>query len=232
MKKSKNNLKELISLFPVTDYLEAGIDSVIEDGLAKDIPIVGSFLAFGRLADNVKKARTTKKIRSFLEGADDITHQEIELFKKKFEESDSDDDLSDIFENLILLIDQIESEQKAKIIGSLFKLLILGKIQHDLFNDLAFTTKNIYITDIHLFMHGYHNEHTYKDGLGDKLVSFRLLKKEQTISTKAKGFGLKPEEIPPYIETKYSLTNVGMIYLAALHCSYKEYIEPERLVTI
>ena len=50
----------------LTDYLEVGIDSFIEDGILKDIPIVKSIIAGLKLAKNIHDRNLLKQTLSFL----------------------------------------------------------------------------------------------------------------------------------------------------------------------
>lgn len=48
------------------DFLELGIDSVLQDGLFKDIPIVGTIVSMGKFAQNVHDRNLLRQTLTFI----------------------------------------------------------------------------------------------------------------------------------------------------------------------
>ncbi len=115
--------KELGSL--TADYAELGLDALLDDGLAKDIPIVGTFVKAAKIGLNVRDRIYAKKIICFLVQVAETTQEQRDEFVekhcgnvKRFEEA------------VHLILEQADEMEKSSLIGKIFKACILGKIDY------------------------------------------------------------------------------------------------------
>src|SRR5690606_27114115 len=100
------------------DYAEIALDSVLEDGLFKDIPILGSILTLLKIGQSIKEKHLIEKIATFLSCLEDITQEEKDAFLRRLADEDKNEEL---FKKLLLIIDRIDETLKAEIIGNLFR---------------------------------------------------------------------------------------------------------------
>ncbi|MBN3968648.1 hypothetical protein IMW75_25680 [Pseudomonas gregormendelii] len=160
----------------------------------------------------------------FIEGADDLKKEEVANFIAT--RAPEDDPL--LSEHLLELIEQAESEQKAKIIGVLFRRLVRSKISRDQFTDQVRFVNKIYIMDLFNFMHGYHNHYILEDGLGDILVNYRICKRTVSLASQQKN--LLKQETEQYIKVSYEITGVGNKFLKSLHDAYTDMIDQKHML--
>lgn len=109
-----------------TDYTELGLDSILDDGVTKDIPILRTCVSLARVGLNIRDKLYTKKIFDFLCQISNTTQEQREDFIWKY--------CQDIrrFENAVLLIlEQADSIEKSTLIGKIFRACILDKINYD-----------------------------------------------------------------------------------------------------
>jgi hypothetical protein len=116
--------KELSSL--TSDYTELGLDSILDDGIVKDIPVLRTLVSIAKLTKNVRDRLYLKKMSRFLVQLAGTTQEQREEFirkyccnKKRFEET------------ILLILEQADRISKATLIGKIFKACILGKIRYE-----------------------------------------------------------------------------------------------------
>lgn len=209
---------------PLEDAAEAFIDTFVTNEAFGELPIVGSAIGIFKAFRTYKKEKLKEKLKGFIEGTDDLKQEEISRFIAA--RDPKDDPL--LSEHLLELIEQAESEQKAKMIGVTFRRLVRSKINRSQFADQVRFINNIYIIDIFKFMHGYHNPCIFDDGLGDILVNHRICKRSVTLASRDKN--LLSQEKEQYIKITYEITGIGNAFLKTLHDAYKEKIEKKNLL--
>lgn len=209
---------------PLDDAVEAFIDTFVTNGALGELPIAGSAIGIFKAFRAYKTQKLKEKLKGFVEGADDLTQEEISAFVAA--RDPKDDPL--LSEHLLELIEQAESEQKAKIVGVIFRRLVRNKISRSQFADQVRFISQIYIIDLFTFMHGYHNPYIFEEGLGDVLVNHRICKRNVILASRDKNLlNLEKEQ---YIKVSYELTGVGDALLKTLHDAYKDKIEQKNLL--
>lgn len=115
--------KELGSL--TADYTELGLDSILDDGIVKDIPILRTLVGLAKIGLNVRDRIYVKKIYGFLVEVGQTTQEQRDEFVekhcgngKRFEEA------------VLLILEQSDRVEKSALIGKVFKACILGKITY------------------------------------------------------------------------------------------------------
>lgn len=84
----------------------------------KDVPYVGSLLKLGKVFVNIKDWLFTRKLAKFLKESEDVDEET----KNQFYASLSQEDYKRISTYLIHLLSTAEEEDKAMIMGSIYKL--------------------------------------------------------------------------------------------------------------
>jgi len=135
----RKSISNDLSIIP-NDFAELCFDKILSDGILKDIPIVNFLVAFVKAGKSVKEYQFTKKILYFLNGISDI-----ELTKRvRFMEKHG----VNIGSRLILIIDKLDVEEKAKILATLFRAAIYEQIDKEMFLRLAFVVQNSFLEDL------------------------------------------------------------------------------------
>ena len=122
---------------------EDGIFSIVGDKLLKEIPIL-KYLCIGKnLINIIKEYFFVKKIVDFLNEISTISVEERKIFFEKMQK-----DQESFGENVLLIIDRIDSIEKSLIIAKLFKALVEDEIEIDLFYRFCNVVEKVYIEDI------------------------------------------------------------------------------------
>ena len=64
------------------DLVEVALDSLLEDGLLKDIPVVSTIIGVSKSAISIRDKLLARKVLYFLQGLKDITDEERNKFLK------------------------------------------------------------------------------------------------------------------------------------------------------
>ena len=110
---------------------EVAIDAIIEEGVLRDIPIIGSIVGTGKCIKNVSDVLFTKKLIAFLfELRDTDAHEREEAIERW--ENDARYRVR-VGETLLNMINRCDDTQKAKWLSKLFYHLVLKKGYSDVF---------------------------------------------------------------------------------------------------
>lgn len=218
------SVKKSVGNFPVVDYAEALFDSCVESDVLKEIPILSTGIATIKTYLQFKEGKFKKKVEAFVQSAGEFTSEEWEKFSDTL---DKEKNKEHFIDELLEVIERAESEQKAEILGGVFRRLVKEEIEYGHFQDQVRITNDMLTINIHIFMHGYHNPYVLEESLGDILVSYRMAKRKIEIATKTTNMLAGTKE--QYIKTSYEITGIGFLYLATLHQVYEEKIEPRFL---
>ena len=154
LKKLTNSLDKTLKdsdLHNVTAGLsEVLIDSLIEDGIAKDIPIIGTIVGLGKVALGIRERLFLKKIIYFISEL-----KEIPTIKrhKMIDKIDSSQKYRiKVGEKLLYIIEKCEDHEKSKIIAYLFSAFIEGMLTYDEFLRSASVVEKIIPEDLIKFV--------------------------------------------------------------------------------
>lgn len=131
------------------DFIKKGIDcdldilSQIIDS-SQDIPILGPLLKFGKLGLNYIDFLFIKKLGRFLEQSENISEREKQNFLDKLSSSDT----KRISSYLLHLLYTSEEEEKAKIMGMIYKARILNEIDNDMMLRLCSIVYKSFLPDL------------------------------------------------------------------------------------
>lgn len=154
-----------------TEYSEIVYDSILKDGVLKDIPVVGAILGGVQFANSIQKYFITKKLCKFFFELRDIPE---EVRRKKIDEiNNSKKYSSSVGEMIFELLDKIESDGKPEIVGKLFKAVIEEKIEYKTYLQMTHIVKNVFYFDLDLLTNYDENDYIY-DGNSSQLESYGL----------------------------------------------------------
>lgn len=226
-KESKvSSVKSKVENFPVADYAEALLDFCTESELVKAIPVFSTGVGVFKAYSQYKESKFKEKVRSFVDAVGDMSSEDWDKFEVSLEkESKKEQFLNELLE----IIEKADSEQKAKILGGVFRRLVKNEIAHELFEDQVRITNEMRLLKIYDFMHGYHNPYALEESLGDVLVSFRMATRKIELDEKTVDM-LSGKKVQ-YVKTSYEITAIGCAYLITLHQVHKEKIEAGFLYT-
>ncbi|MGE8553995.1 MAG: hypothetical protein ACN6OB_08665 [Chryseobacterium jejuense] len=132
------------------DIGEVIMDSNLEDGILKDIPIIGTLINLNKGRLSIQDRIFSKKILSFLNQLKDIPEEKRIKAIQKIE--DSKDERIKIGEKLIYLIDRTDDHVKAEIIGVMFSEYIKENIDYEDFKRACEIINKTYLGDLLWFL--------------------------------------------------------------------------------
>lgn len=219
-----HEIVEATKELPINEFIDCFIKAAINVGALDNVPIASTIVGLSKTYRRYKEERFKKNFRGFLDGAGEMSEDNLEKIRK----ISSSPDEPHFLESLIETIESSESEQKTKILGAAFRRFIDGRIDRPILTDQIRITKSMYIVDIFHLMHGYHNDHFLEDRIGDVLVNHHICKRSIRLVHEGKGFFDKNTE--PNIKIKYEITPIGQQYLITLHAAYRDKIEEKYLL--
>ena len=130
-----------------SDIVEVIIDSVLEDGLLKDIPIIGSIVGLGKGIMCIQDRLFTKKLLVFLEKLKSIPENQRIKQIEKIENNHSEK--IKVGEKLLYIIQDCDDHLKSVFIGLLFAAYLSEEIEYDSFKRCSDCIIKAYIDDIY-----------------------------------------------------------------------------------
>jgi len=113
---------------------EATLDAFLDQGLVRDIPILGTLVGVGKAGVAVRDVLLIRKLQTFLNEVEDVP-EERERFVK---EMDADPTRRDkVGTHLIVLLDRFEDMDKARFLGRAFRLFLKREISQEDFRRMA-----------------------------------------------------------------------------------------------
>jgi hypothetical protein len=125
------------------DYAEIGLDKLLDEGLLKEIPVIKTLVAIIKTGIAVRERFLIKKFLVFLEEfkSDNIEKKILEKFKKDFGEDEKFRNKTT--EQILVIIEGLDSIKKAKILAHLFSAYLKKLIDWKRFVSLASCLKSL-----------------------------------------------------------------------------------------
>lgn len=122
-----DSLKEE-SISCVSEYVEMGLDAVMEDGILKDIPIVSTAIALYKIGSSLKERHNLKKLLVFLNELNNriLDEQKRKEYQQKFQSNEKFRNQE--IEYLLVLIDRYISYDKPQMLAKLYLAYLEGSI--------------------------------------------------------------------------------------------------------
>lgn len=128
------------------EILEFSIDQALDDGLLKDIPFVGWIVKGVSVGIAISDRILYHKILRFLFALQDTAKSDREKFRRKIE---GDPDFrKSVGEHLVIMLDKIDSFEKANFLAITFDHCLTGDIEHGHFIDLAHIIDRALLSDL------------------------------------------------------------------------------------
>ncbi len=127
------------------DVAEIAIDSILDEGLLKELPVIKTVFTLYKTGKSVKDQFTLRKILSFLNGCNGLSKEETEEFIQNFENEKKSKEFG---MQLLLLIDKTDDIKKAELIGKLFLLLLKKTFDLKVYLRLCYMINKCFYDDI------------------------------------------------------------------------------------
>jgi len=148
-KELSNSLKDTISSSELKniglDIGEITIDSILKDGVLKDIPIIGSLAGIWKTGIAVNDYLFLRKLVAFLNESSKLSEKKRLKLIENLEDNSYQKEAG---EKLIAIIDNLETKSKAVLLGKALNLFGQGVITKEAFWSVAFIIEKIPMQDI------------------------------------------------------------------------------------
>ncbi|MCU7924543.1 MAG: hypothetical protein KZQ88_17775 [Candidatus Thiodiazotropha sp. (ex Dulcina madagascariensis)] len=140
---------------------EVFTDSLMKDGVAKDIPIIGSVIGLGKTAIGIKESLFLKKVIYFICEIKSIPSvQRLEMINQI---NNSEKFRTKVGEKLLYIIDKCDDHEKSQIIAHLFSGFLLKTMTYEEFLRASHIVSQLIIDDLKWFIdNGWEKEDSWK----------------------------------------------------------------------
>lgn len=123
---------------------ELGIDFLLDEGLLKDVPIIGTLTSLVKLGLGIKEVFFLNKLLSFFNSIKDIPLDERNRFMDKYFYGKEEE----FGARLTLTIERYDDIKKPKILANLFKAMCYEEINPSLYFRLSSIVETCFIDDL------------------------------------------------------------------------------------
>ena len=167
-----NSLEETIKdsdLQNVTIGLsEIIFDKLIDNGIVKDIPIIGTVVGLGKATLGIKERLFLKKIIYFISELKNIPQDKRRRIVEKIDGSGKF--RTKVGEKLLFIIDRCEDHEKVQIIARLFAAFLSQKLSYKEFLRSSFIVERTVLEDLIWFVNYEYDDFTFEE-TGDLINS-------------------------------------------------------------
>ena len=112
-----------------TELLEVGLDSVLDDGILKEVPILSTAVSLYKIGNSLKERHYVKKLASFVATLNKgiVNEEKREYYRSKI--TDNPTQSGKELEYILLLIDRYIHSDKAKLLAKLYLAFLDGRIK-------------------------------------------------------------------------------------------------------
>lgn len=173
-----------VSLFEPTfssaiDYLELGIDSIIENESIQGIPVVSTVFGIGKTVYNLRERNLLKQTLNFIKefNQGEMKQEKIEKYRNTIKTNlgKAEKELG----RVLIILDRTIDEIKTKMLAKAYKKYVFEEINWEQFCEISEVINRLFISDISLL-------HKVDDGLisdttqcltyqADRLISLGLI---------------------------------------------------------
>lgn len=127
---------------------EIGVDSLLEDGLLKEVPIFGTVLALGKTAGSFRDYLFTRKLLRFLRSVADLDPEERVSMVNRLEKEPGFGAYAG--ERLIDLLSRLDDEAKPRLVGKALKLYAKCQITAEQLQRINYALERFLLCDLRL----------------------------------------------------------------------------------
>lgn len=152
---------------------EIVIDSVLSEGVMREVPILGTIVGLGKCIKNVYDIQFAKKLIAFLLPIKDVEPEKRKAAIKKWEKDENY--RGQVGDTLLGMIQRCDDAMKAKWLSQLFYELVLKRSESRLFMRAEKTISSLSVMDLQAFLnmsqsHYHHiSEEEYEPFIGSGL---------------------------------------------------------------
>lgn len=134
----------------VGDYLELGIDSILENDSLKEIPIIKTFISVGKITNSIKERNLIKNLAIFINELNSGIINKEKLSRHREELRKNPKKAEKELGRILIILEQTIDNIKSSILGKLYKSYINQEIDWDIFIEFSEITNRLFMFDINI----------------------------------------------------------------------------------
>lgn len=134
----------------VGDYLELGIDSILENDSLKEIPIIKTFISVGKITKSIRERNLIKNLAIFINELNSGKINKEKLSRHKEELRKNPKKAEKELGRILIILEQTIDNIKSSILGKLYKSYINQEIDWDIFIEFSEITNRLFMFDINI----------------------------------------------------------------------------------
>lgn len=145
-----NNSLVIDSSDIVGDYLELGIDSILENDSLKEIPIIKTFISVGKITKSIRERNLIKNLVIFINELNRGKINKEKLSRHREELRKNPKKAEKELGRILIILEQTIDNIKSSILGKLYKSYINQEIDWDIFIEFSEITNRLFMFDINI----------------------------------------------------------------------------------
>ena len=134
----------------IQDYMEIGIDSLFENELAKQVPIIKTLVGIAKVGKDLSERNFTKNLIIFLNELNAGTIDREKLIKHQ-EKLNNDAKLAEKeLGRILIILNQVIDNEKSYFLSKLYKAYVNEIINWDLFCEYSEMLNRLYLQDLNV----------------------------------------------------------------------------------
>ena len=119
------------SVSSMSDILEVGIDSFLDDGIAKDIPLISTVIGIYKVGKSINDLHNLKKLKVFVYAINDGIATKEDIIKYKIELQDNPKKRQQELEYILIIINRYINYEKPQMLAKVYLAYLDKKISWD-----------------------------------------------------------------------------------------------------
>ena len=193
------------------DTSEIVLDSLLDDGILKDIPVFGWAVKAFKAQRSIRDGLFLKKVALFAQGAQNVSDEKREEFRKRIE--DDKQHCKRVGESLLLFLERHERLEKSLLLGKLFAAHLNNEISYQNFSQLAAALDRAILEDLQALRNNVQYVHMLRESVNEGLYRCGLMRIE--IEVPAPSRKLFQAGIPTKSEGRvhYKINELGTLFI-------------------
>lgn len=132
----------------VVGILEAGLDSIFDDGLLKDVPLLSTAASLYKIGHSIKERHYIKKLAKFIQVLNDglVGDDQVKRFRDRVLHNQKKTKKE--LEYILILVDRYINYEKSTIIAKLYLSYLESKLNWEEFSMYSEVTDQLFINDL------------------------------------------------------------------------------------
>jgi hypothetical protein len=130
----------------LVEYTEVALDTLLVDGVVKDIPIIGTLRGLWKSGVIVRDYLFVRKLLRFLGPLSEVPHEERVKMIERLHEDESY--FHRVGDEILLLLDRLDSIKKAQYVGRAFRAYCKGYIDNDMLQRINYAVDKVLLGDL------------------------------------------------------------------------------------